>query len=123
MDNKSNKNLAAESPLYVVESSEMAGALANVTIRMNAAHSIYRAHFPGQPITPGAVLIAIAIDVVSSQLGQKRDADEVRNVKFLHPHNPTEQEQLTFTFDATQSPVEVAVAANGTLYAKMSLVF
>ena len=37
-------------------------------IRLNPAHEIYRAHFPGQPITPGVCQIQLVTELLSQLL-------------------------------------------------------
>ena len=96
--------------------------MTHVTVRVNSEHDICRAHFPSKPITPGAMLISIAIDLVTSEKGVTSDVDELKNVKFLSPHNPVAQPRLTFVFDATKSSVEVNIMADETAVAKMTLV-
>lgn len=95
----------------------------SVSVQVNPEHPIYKAHFPGHPITPGAMLVRMAIEIVSAQCGLAGDANEVKNVKFLHPHLPQEQNHLTFLFDAEHRPVEVTVRQNEVIYAKMQLFF
>lgn len=110
------------SDFYQIESVENVGGLTSVTVRVNSEHDICRAHFPSKPITPGAMLISIAIDLVTSEKGVTSDVDELKNVKFLSPHNPVAQPRLTFVIDASKSPVDVSVMADETAVAKMTLV-
>ncbi len=94
-----------------------------VTVQVNPEHPIYKGHFPGHPITPGAMLVRMAIEVVSVQCELTQDANEVKNVKFLHPHYPLEQQYLTFVFDAQHRPLEVTICQDEVIYAKMTLIF
>ena len=38
-----------------------------VKIRLNPDHEIYRAHFPGNPITPGVCIVQIISEVLGEQ--------------------------------------------------------
>lgn len=107
---------------YQIEQTEMVDGITRATVCINVEHPFCKAHFPSKPITPGAMLISIAIDLVTSEKGVTSDVDELKNVKFLSPHNPVAQPRLTFVFDATKSPIDVSVMADETVIAKMTLV-
>jgi|GEM_PF-384204 len=63
-------------------------------ITLNADHPIYRAHFPGQPITPGVITVQIITEVLEQELGRRLTLREVKNVKFLIPIIPTETPRI-----------------------------
>ncbi len=67
--------------LYAVESRSADGLA--FRLRLNAASPIYAAHFPGEPVTPGAVLIKIAEELFGAVLGRRVSTVGVRGVKFL----------------------------------------
>ena len=96
---------------------------AEICVEVQPEHEIYKAHFPGHPITPGAMLIEIATDVVGEELGIAEDIKEVKNVKFLVPHYPLEHEQLCFSFAEGQNPADVTIKDGDILFAKMTLCF
>ncbi len=108
---------------YQIEDTQRIVDQVQVAVQVNPEHPIYKGHFPGHPITPGAMLVRMAIEVVSAQCGLASDANEVKNVKFLHPHYPQEQEHLSFWFNASSRPVEVTIRQDEIIYAKMQLVF
>ena len=54
-------------------------------IRLNADHLIYRAHFPGQPITPGVCIIKIILELAERFLTTPLRLQQVKNLKFIHP--------------------------------------
>lgn len=108
---------------YSIEEKKNDGVLMNVTVRLDAEDPIYLGHFPGHPITPGAMLVKMAIDLIGEQRGDDVDAQCIKNVKFIHPHHPQKNETLTFSFDATKNPVDVVVSAEGLVFAKMTLVY
>ena len=79
---------------------------------------IFRAHFPGYPITPGVTLVQMALEVMGAQLKGARD------IKFVDPIFPTEDGPVlcigwSFREDGT---ADVSISrTDGTLCAKMSL--
>lgn len=96
-------------------------------IRLDPEHFIYKAHFPGQPITPGVVVVQIAIELLELLLGGTVQLSEIRNVKFLHVIDPGETPGLKYEFhrmeedgDAVRARVEVTEGE--VVYAKISLV-
>ena len=48
--------------LYAIEGQETADGAVCYDIRLHPDHTIYKAHFPGEPITPGVCVIQIAKD-------------------------------------------------------------
>ncbi len=52
-----------------------------------ATHPALPGHFPGDPIVPGVLLVAIVIDTLREQLGPFH-LSEIRHVKFLEPLRP-----------------------------------
>ena len=108
---------------YQIDNKEEKEDMTLVSVTVNKEHDIYKAHFPNHPITPGAMLVGVATEIVAAQLGLDTDIKELKNVKFLVPHHPQEHEHLTFAFKAGQNPVEVTVCDGEVVFAKMTLAF
>lgn len=64
------------------------------TLRFNASHEVFAAHFPGSPIVPGAVLIDVVRSVASEVFGKNMRVTEVKNVKFITVIIPKSEEDL-----------------------------
>lgn len=60
-------------------------------IRFCASHSIFAGHFPGHPIVPGAILVQIAEELVSSTIGKALHTQTIRNLKFRKAITPDMQ--------------------------------
>ena len=73
---------------YYIVSASVDGAEGQYTIRMNGEHAIYKAHFPGEPITPGVCILQIGLELLSSFTAEKLELKEVKNVKFLNILRP-----------------------------------
>ena len=54
-----------------------------VKIRLNPDHEIYRAHFPGNPITPGVCIVQIISEVLGVQQHRQLALDSIVNLKFV----------------------------------------
>ena len=57
-------------------------------VRILTSSPIFAGHFPGHPIVPGACLIQIAEELLSSQLTQTVHFTSITNLKFLRPITP-----------------------------------
>ena len=55
----------------------------SATIKLIPSCPIYKAHFPGYPITPGVTLVQIATEIMGKQLKGARD------IKFIEPIFPS----------------------------------
>lgn len=70
------------------------------TVLLNASHTIYRAHFPEQPITPGICIIQIAQELLEEMLSISLSIAKVQNAKFLTPLFPADS-PIKFVFEKT----------------------
>ncbi len=74
--------------LYRVEAAEHVDNGVVYTISLNADHVIYKAHFPGEPITPGVCMLQIAVELLSDAAGVSLELSSVKNVKYLNVLHP-----------------------------------
>ena len=99
-------------------------------VALNRNHAIYRAHFPGSPITPGVCIIQVVVECLQNALGRKLYLKQAKNVKFLNTLNPCDASEVNVSFlkvdassdDACLAKAVVKMAAGDTIYAKMSFV-
>lgn len=113
--------------LYSVTNEEVTDVDHSYTIKLNAEHFIYAAHFPGEPITPGVCIMQIAHELLELHLGKQLDIDVVKNVKFLRIITPTETPVVCYTLQKVSVEerlvkAQVNVSYEGDSYAKLSLV-
>lgn len=110
------------SNLYEIESL----ADDRAVVRLNASHPLYRGHFPGNPITPGVVLMQLTTDMLSRITHQKLAMRTVQNVKFRKPIGPSAT--VAFVFNKVseadgQLSAKVSVEVDGAVHARMSLIY
>lgn len=80
------------------------------TVSLDSDDIVYSAHFPGHPITPGACIIQMALELTEELVGKEMDIEEIKNVKFLNILSPKENPQVDFVFTSLeQSDAEVSV--------------
>ena len=97
-------------------------------LRCNPEHLIYQAHFPDNPITPGACLLQTAGELLQRKLGRPLFLKASKNVKYLNVLVPAEGKEVCFTFsnlveNETECKAQVVIADEASVYTKMSLTF
>jgi 3-hydroxyacyl-[acyl-carrier-protein] dehydratase len=97
----------------------------NFTVIFNAAHFIYQAHFPNNPITPGVCIIQIVKELLENRFAETLVLHKINNLKFLAPINPQKAENVNFTFQKIEKTengykFSVLVQNDTTQFAKMS---
>jgi 1-acyl-sn-glycerol-3-phosphate acyltransferase len=95
-------------------------------IRLNGAHPVYAAHFPGEPITPGALLVQVAVEAFAAAVGKAWQLRRVASVKFLTPVCPDQVTTLTLTYTKLQlgdagGSVRATLTADAVTYARFAL--
>ena len=107
------------------------------TIHLIENCMIYQAHFPGNPITPGACIIQIAQELYEQLCGHSVEIWEVKNAKFLKTMTPSPNNRYHYSFsnisaDSDNDRMQVVVSDDDSstseaaepisIYAKFSLV-
>lgn len=95
-------------------------------VRLNPSASIFGAHFPGYPITPGACLLQIALDCISACEGRSFELVSAKEIKFLSPVFPEDGAVLTLSFPVAETSADtevrrIMVYRGNVLAVKMSL--
>ena len=97
-------------------------------LHCNPEHLIYQAHFPGNPITPGACLLQTAGELLQQKLGRPVFLKSSKNVKYLNVLIPAKDKEVRLTFShiaetETECKAQVVIADEASVYTKMSLIF
>ena len=114
--------------LFIIQSIENTDTGFTAKLRCNPAHPVYQAHFPGNPITPGACLLKTAGGVLQQKLGRPLYLKASKNIKYLSLLIPEEGKEVCFNF-SNFSEVEngckaqVVIADEASVYTKMSLTY
>lgn len=96
-------------------------------IHLDAEHFIYKAHFPGEPITPGVCIMQIAKELMAEAVASPLQLDTVKNIKFLRIISPLEVTDVTYTVSRISVEddcvkAQITVQDEQGPYAKLSLV-
>ena len=75
--------------LYSIEQFETTSdTTANAVVSVNAAHAIFKGHFPEHPVMPGVCQLQMLTDVAIQFLGRKLELQAASNMKFLAMLDP-----------------------------------
>lgn len=66
-------------------------------VRLDPEHFIYKAHFPGEPITPGVCIMQMVMELLEDAVGEKLELNTAKNIKFLRVIQPQHTPQLSCT--------------------------
>lgn len=97
-------------------------------LRCNPSHPVYRAHFPGNPITPGACLLKTAGELLQNKAGRPLYLKLSKNIKYLSLLIPEEGKEVRFVFTNLASTedgckAQLVIEDDATVYSKMSLTY
>ena len=114
--------------LFIIESLTDTDTGFSAKLRCNPEHPVYQAHFPGNPITPGACLLKTASEVLQQKLGRPLYLKASKNIKYLSLVIPEEGKEVRYdflrlVFDETECKAQVVIADETTVYTKMSLTY
>jgi 3-hydroxyacyl-[acyl-carrier-protein] dehydratase len=99
--------------LFKVEKLDHTEGLIKAGLSINLNCSIFKGHFPGRPVVPGACMLQIVKEVLESVLGQSLMIRKAGNLKFISLIDPliTSSVQLEIAYKF----VEDAVTLTGKL--------
>ena len=97
-------------------------------VRCNPEHPVYKAHFPGNPITPGACLLQEAGVLMQEKMGRPLFLKTSKNIKYLSLLIPAEGKEVKYMFShvvesETEFKTQVVIADENNVYTKMSLTY
>lgn len=84
--------------LYDIVGKQSVEGVLTYSVSLHPECFIYKAHFPGKPITPGVCLIGMSKELMEDALGRLLEIKKVKNVKFLSVVTPDED-----------SPIEIQI--------------
>jgi 3-hydroxyacyl-[acyl-carrier-protein] dehydratase len=112
--------------LFTIKSQCVSENKADFRVALHAENFIYKAHFPGNPITPGVCLVQIVVELFSALQGADFSIKTLKNVKFTAPISPLEFPQINFLLDFAENgktwQVKAIVKENETVFAKISVI-
>ena len=71
-------------------------------VALDPAHTIYKGHFPGNPVVPGVCQIEMIRELLGISLDRKMRLIEADNIKYLSMINPLETTQFQVDLDTRE---------------------
>lgn len=95
-------------------------------VRLEKDCTIYKAHFPQNPITPGVCIIQIAKELFEEKNGCQVEIKKMKSVKFLNLMSPSQKKEYIYHFSKFSQEedtykMQVEVTDGDVAYSKMSL--
>src|ERR1700748_2388879 len=97
--------------LYTVASLQRVDGRINATLEINQRHGIFKGHFPGQPVLPGACMLQILKEITETALNKKIRLKKADQIKFLALIDPTVSNTLQLDISYTQTEDDLKVNA------------
>ncbi|MDP9077432.1 MAG: 3-hydroxyacyl-ACP dehydratase [Bacteroidota bacterium] len=100
---------AINDELFKVGKIGHADGLIKAELSINPYSAIFKGHFPGQPVVPGACMLQIVKEVLESALGQSLLIKKAGNLKFIGMIDPlvTTSVQLEIAYKFVEDGVSV----------------
>ena len=81
-------------------------------IILNPDHLIYKAHFPGQPVTPGVCILQMLQELLSFEMDKQLFIKNIKNAKFISMMSPVTDSRVSVLFSSV-TPEEGGIKAQG----------
>ena len=81
-------------------------------IILNPDNLIYKAHFPGQPVTPGVCILQMLQELLSVQEDKQLFIKNIKNAKFISMMSPVTDSRVSVLFSSV-TPEEGGIKAQG----------
>ncbi|MBK9271853.1 MAG: hypothetical protein IPM48_09655 [Saprospiraceae bacterium] len=96
-------------------------------IELNRDHIVYTGHFPGHPVTPGAIQLLILHELLEKKFSIKLKLETILQCKFLKIMNPEKTPQIIVKIDCDSNGPTCSVKSSATsdneLYFKVNAVY
>ncbi len=92
-------NLKLLNDLYIIKDilEDSTSKTMTIQIELNSTHSIFRGHFPGNPVLPGVCTVQILKELLIYQSGKNLHLVKARSIKYLAFINPLKNNVVNFT--------------------------
>ena len=115
--------------LYTIVSQQKEGGFDAFRVRLHPEWPIYKAHFPGHPITPGVCIVQMVQELLQLYLPRELTLRGAKNIKYVSIISPDEVAELTVSFSKIEElpdgslKVQAQITNGETLYTKLSATF
>lgn len=112
--------------LFEVLSSEQCDNIYRCQVKFNPDHRIYKAHFPGYPVTPGVCLMQMGEEILEQKYQKQLQLSLVKSIRFKKIIGPEETPTFDFTKEVLKEnelSVEISIYDEAGESVKMSLLY
>ena len=85
-------------------------------INVNAAHEVFKGHFPGNPVMPGVCMMQIIKELVEGIIESDLFMQSLSNVKFMALINPEATPDLRLELNISQTEDNLVKVKNTTYF-------
>lgn len=112
---------------FRVVASQQDDTTATYTVTLNPEHFVFKAHFPGNPITPGVCQLGIVEELMSCLKGLPLRVSHINNIKYMNIISPTDNATFDVVLSRVQQvdngySVQCLLKGDQTAFTKMSLI-
>ncbi|MES2371206.1 MAG: 3-hydroxyacyl-ACP dehydratase [Bacteroidota bacterium] len=100
-----------QNDLYTIESLEKEEDSAKAGISLNVSHPIFKGHFPGQPVLPGACMLQMVKEIMELVTGKSLQLQKANHLKFISLIDPTKNHLLILNLEHMVSEEGLVVRA------------
>src|SRR3989442_239955 len=95
--------------IFIVDSLTHTDGIIKAGLSINPGSSIFKGHFPGQPVVPGACMLQLVKDVLESALGYSVQLKKAGNLKFVGMIDPlvTPSVQLEMSYKIDEETINI----------------
>ena len=114
--------------LFILQNTEETETGFSARLCCDPEHPVYKAHFPGNPITPGACLLKTAGEVLQQKMGRPLYLKSSKNIKYLNILIPKEGKEVHLGFSNFMETdngckAQLVIADDTSVYSKMLLTY
>lgn len=77
-----------ENSFYHITSFEHENGIVAAEVSFNATDAIFKGHFPGQPVVPGACMLQMEKELLEKAIGQHVQLRKAGNIKYISHITP-----------------------------------
>ena len=113
--------------LYTIQSIAQNDQEVKASVKLNAAHDVFKGHFPGSPVMPGVCMIQMIKELTEQTLNKKLFLNVASNVKFMAIINPVVNETIDLILNISEAEgivkVKNVTSYDDTVALKLSATF
>ena len=98
-------------------------------IQLDKDNVIFKVHFEGNPILPGACMTEICRELIEKKTERKLNIKNIKNIKFLQLISPEEHDEILFDINISelenkeiQAKINISDTSVNQIFAKINMI-